>query len=65
MFQGKTNFKDYKPQSAAFRTFLSRARLHREDGRDSLKAFSQAAGPFPVLDYDFMENTLRNKGLYI
>lgn len=40
---------------SAFRTSLSRARLHREDGRDGLKAFNQAAGPFPVLGYDFME----------
>lgn len=50
---------------AASITSLSRARLHREDGRDGLKAFNQAAGPFPVLHYDFMENTLRDKDLYI
>lgn len=51
--------------SAAFRTSLSRDSLHREDGRDGPKAFSQAAGPFPVLGSDFMENTLRDKDLYI
>lgn len=55
--------------SAAFRTSLSRARLHRDDGlvttgRDGLKAFKQAAGPFPVLGYDLVENTLRVKDLY-
>lgn len=51
--------------SAAFRTSIPRTKLHREDGRDGLKAFNQSAGPLLVLDYDFMENTLRDKDLYI
>lgn len=51
--------------SPAFRTSLSRVKLHREGGRDGLKALNQAAGPFPVRGCDFMENTLRDKDLYI
>ena len=51
--------------SAAFRTSIPRTKLRREDGRDGPKAFNQSAGPLLVLGYDFMGNTLRDKGLHI
>lgn len=55
----------FSSYSSAFQTSLSRARLHRKDDRDGLKAFNQAAGPSPVLGYDSMKNALKDKDLYI